>query len=246
VVDVMKSVLAIRHVHFEDLGAFGTVLETAGYTIRYSEAGLEPIAPSDADAADLLVVLGGPIGVYDDGLYPFLRETARLLERRLAAGRHTLGICLGAQLMAHVLGARVYPGTAKEIGWAPLSLTQAGEQSPLNHLRDISVLHWHGDTFDLPAGATRLASTAQTLNQAYAVGEHALGLQFHPEVEARNFERWLIGHACEIASVPGLSVAGLREDTARHAEITAVRAAHLLSDWFGIGHDADVQPKVNA
>ena len=242
----MKSVLAIRHVHFEDLGAFGTALETAGYTIRYREAGLDSIEPTEADAADLLVVLGGPIGVYDDGLYPFLRETARLLERHLAAGRRTLGICLGAQLMAHVLGARVYPGTAKEIGWAPLSLTQAGAQSPLKHLRDISVLHWHGDTFDLPAGATRLASTAQTLNQAYAVGEHALGLQFHPEVEARNFERWLIGHACEIASVPGLSVTGLREDASRHAGITAARAVDVLSDWLGIGPGAGIQPKVNA
>ncbi len=152
-----RTAAAIRHVAFEDLGSFAPVLEAAGYTVRYLEAADGLASPAVAEEADLLVVLGGPIGAYEDDAYPFLADELRLLERRLAAGRPLLGICLGAQLIARALGASVYPGAVKEIGWSPVRLTDAGESSCLRHLgRGISVLHWHGDTFDLPAGATRL------------------------------------------------------------------------------------------
>ncbi len=241
----MKSALAIRHVHFEDLGIFGPALSAAGYTIRYNEAGVDPSPQNAVETTDMLVVLGGPISAYEEDKYPFLLETLRILERRLASGLPTIGICLGAQLMARALGARVYPGPAKEIGWASISLTQEGTNSPLKHLRNTPVLHWHGDTFDLPANATRLASTDLTPNQAFSYESHSLAIQFHPEISADNFERWLIGHACEIGTVPGLSVAALREDTCRYAGALSGKAAQLLVDFLDDLKIASLQPNVN-
>jgi hypothetical protein len=121
----MKTVFAIRHVAFEDLDSFAPTLMERGYTIRYLEAGQDDLAALDPLAGDLWVVLGGPIGVYEEEAYPFIRDELRLLQARLEAGRPTLGICLGAQLIASALGARVYPGGRKEIGWKPLALTEA-------------------------------------------------------------------------------------------------------------------------
>jgi len=225
----MKTALAIRHVHFEDLGIFEDGLKEAGYGIRYMEAGIDPVA---GEKPDLLIVLGAPIGAYEEDKYPFLKDTLNLLEQRLAAQSPTLGICLGAQLMARAAGAKVYPGPAKEIGWSKLTLSAAGEKSPLQHLNGIPVLHWHGDTFDLPNEAVHLASTPLTRNQAFSLGKHALALQFHPEVKAEKIEHWLIGHACEIASQPGLSVTALREETKRLAHATCAEAKKLLADWL--------------
>ncbi len=224
-----KTALAIRHVHFEDLGAFRPELEAAGFTVQYHEAGVDDLRA--APDADLLVVLGGPIGAYEDHLYPFLTEEIALLEKRLAADRPTLGICLGAQLMARALGAKVYPGPAKEIGWAPLTLTEAGASGPLRHLGDAPVLHWHGDTFDLPDGAARLASTPLCANQAFARGASALAFQFHPEADGAGFERWLIGHAVEIAQAK-LSPRVLRADTERLAAEAGAGGRRCLRAWL--------------
>jgi len=227
----MKKVVALRHVQFEDLGAFEPALRDAGYAPRYCDIGRDTISDSDRDA-DLLVVLGAPIGAYEEDKYPFLLDELHLLENRLAAGRPVLGICLGAQLIARALGAAVYPGKVKEIGWAPVELTDAGRQTPIKHLDGIPVLHWHGDTFDLPKDARRLASTVITPNQAFAFGASTLALQFHPEVEAKGFERWLIGHTLEIASVPGLSVPVLRRETLDLSGQTASRGVRMLRDWL--------------
>jgi len=228
---MQRTVVAIRHVHFEHLGTFGPVLESAGWAVRYVEGGIDDIRHLDAAAPGLLAVLGGPIGAYEEDKYPFLADELRLIERRLASGRPIVGICLGAQLMARALGSSVYPGPAKEIGWHPLSLSEAGLASPLRHLGDIPVMHWHGDTFDLPQGAERLASTAICSNQAFSFGDTALGLQFHAEVDAGDIERWLIGHACEIAAA-GLDVTGLRGDAALHGKGLAAAGSRLLQDWL--------------
>lgn len=228
----MRSVVAIRHLAFEDLGSFGPALERAGYHVRTHDIGLdEPEALRDLDP-DLLVVLGGPIGAYEDDAYPLLREEISLLERRLAAGRPTLGICLGAQLMARALGARVYPGPEKEIGFAPLDLTGEGRASCLAALEGAPVLHWHGDTFDLPAGAVRLASTPACANQAFALGRHAIAFQFHPEVGRQGFERWLIGHSLELAQA-GREVAALRAEHAQLAPELERRGGACLAAWLG-------------
>jgi GMP synthase (glutamine-hydrolysing) len=225
-----KSALAIRHVAFEDLGSFGPVLESCGYAIQSLDAGYDDL--SDADC-DLLVVLGGPIGANDEADFPFLRDELRLIERRVGRGQPILGICLGAQLIARALGARVYRAKAKEIGFAPVSLTAAGRQSCLAPLADRAVLHWHGDTFDLPDGARHLAASEICPHQAFAWGadDSVLALQFHPEVTARGLERWFIGHSGELAA-SGLSVAALRADAARHGAALERAAGDILTRWL--------------
>ncbi len=232
----MAHALAIRHVCFEHLGTFGPALARRGYEVRMLDAGVDDLRGQPA--ADLLIVLGGPIGAYEETLYPFVRDEIALIERQLAAGKPVLGICLGAQLMARALGARVYPGQAKEIGWAPLTPTADGERSALAPLGAIGwqVLHWHGDTFDLPDGATRLASTAVTANQAFSLGANVLGLQFHIEANAEEIERWLIGHAVEIAAAPGVEVSALRADTLRWGRELAKAGPACLMRWLdGLG-----------
>lgn len=221
----------VQHLSFEDLGSFSAVLDDLGLVVRYRQAGVDELG-SSVSTADLLVVLGGPIGVYEEEAYPFLVDEVAALGHRLRAGRPTLGICLGAQLMAKALGARVYPGEHKEIGFSELTLSTDGMKSPLKHLAGSPVLHWHGDTFDLPEGAKRLASTALYPNQAFSVGTNVLALQFHPESEAARFERWLIGHACELARA-GVDIPALRADNVQLGRGLEEAGGRVLTDWLG-------------
>ena len=210
----MKRCVAIQHVAFENLGVFVQPLEEAGFAISYVQAGVVPLEPELWKDADLAVVLGGPIGVYQDDLYPFLADEKVLVASRLASGRPLLGICLGAQLMASALDANVYPGTAKEIGWGQVELTPAGLSGPLAELAAAPVLHWHGDTYDLPRGSDLLASTPITPHQAFRPGPGQLALQFHAEMDAAMMETWLVGQCCELG-VNGFDPRTIREDAHR-------------------------------
>ncbi|WP_112943920.1 glutamine amidotransferase [Rhizobium sp. UBA1881] len=226
-----KTVLALRHVHFEDLGLFADTLTDAGYDIRYSDVGDLDFCAGDPLAPDLLVILGGPIGVYDDH-YSFLEAERTFIRTRLEGGLPTLGICLGAQLIAAALGEKVFATGLKEIGFSQLMLTDDGMSSPLKHLEDVHVLHWHGDTYSLPLGAANLASSALVEQQAFSIGENVLGLQFHPEAETdRYLERWLVGHAAELGSA-GIDIAALRRDAARYGPPLATAARALLREWL--------------
>ncbi|SIT49718.1 Glutamine amidotransferase [Paraburkholderia piptadeniae] len=227
------EVLAIRHVHFEDLGSLERVLGDRGRLVRYLDVGFARIEAPDPVRPSLMVILGGPISAYDDDRYPTLGPLVAMIEKRVAAGLPTLGICLGAQLIARVLGSRVYPSGNIEIGWTPLTLTDAGKRSPLRHLdgAHTSMLHWHGDTFDLPQGAVHLASTPACQNQAFSWGKHVLGLQCHPEIRTDRFEPWLIGNAGEIAG-HGLDVRKLRADTATHGPKLEAAACTMFGEWL--------------
>jgi len=227
----MSTILAIRHIAFEDLGSFESVLNARGHDIRYIDAATEDLAALPHDTAAPLFVLGGPIGAYEEALYPFLNAELRFIEKRLAAKLPIFGICLGAQLMARALGARVYPAQTKELGWAPITLTGAGTRSVLKPLGSGPVLHWHGDTFDLPQGATNLASTAICENQAYSVGTHALALQFHIEAEAKGLERWYVGHTMELATAK-IAVPTLRAQSQELAPAAVQHGNACLTAWL--------------
>jgi GMP synthase (glutamine-hydrolysing) len=216
----MPNAVAISHVPFEDLGSLAGVLAERQFAVQTLDACTAQLQIFDPLAPDLLVVLGGPIGVYETVLYPFLARELEAIRRRLQAHLPTLGICLGAQLMAAALGAAVYAGSnGKEIGWAPLSAGADAAACPAMAellAPGVQVLHWHGDTFDLPAGAAHLAASARYANQAFAVDQYALGLQFHPEVQAAALERWYVGHACELGAAR-IDIPQLRAAAARHA-----------------------------
>lgn len=231
----MPDCLAIRHVAFEHPGTLSPVLAAHGFTTRLLDVGIDDIRHVHPLGADLLVILGGPVGAYETTCYPFLGQEMWLLEKRLAEGRPTLGICLGAQLMAQALGARVHPGPGKEIGWSSLKLTGAGYESALRHLDGVPVLHWHGDMFDLPEGAVNLASTPLCAHQAFLHGTNLLGLQFHGEVDADEIERWLVGHANEIA-IAGLDPRVLRTDSRTHGTPLKKAAAALFDEWLSTLH----------
>ena len=227
----MKRCVAIQHVAFENLGVFVQPLEEAGFAISYVQAGVVPLEPELWKDADLAVVLGGPIGVYQDDLYPFLADEKVLVASRLASGRPLLGICLGAQLMASALDANVYPGTAKEIGWGQVELTPAGLSGPLAELAAAPVLHWHGDTYDLPRGSDLLASTPITPHQAFRPGPGQLALQFHAEMDAAMMETWLVGHCCEL-DVNGFDPRAIREDARRLGAQARSAGVAFMRRWL--------------
>ena len=229
----MKKAVVIRHVAFEDLGSLAISLHQKNYEVNYVDISPGCLNNFDPLAPDLLIILGGPIGVYDEADYSFIADEIRVLEQRLTADLPTVGICLGAQLMARALGARVYSGQEKEIGWSPVKLSNAGRHSALNYLLpDYMVFHWHGDTFDLPEGSIHLASSSKYENQAFAWGKYSLALQFHPEVTARSLEKWFIGHAHEISNTSGLSVNQLRKDTSRYIRDLEDRSIKFWKIWL--------------
>jgi GMP synthase (glutamine-hydrolysing) len=227
----MKTVLAIRHVHFEHLGALEPLLAEAGYAVRYAEA--PSTSWSTLPLPDLLIVLGGPISVNDERDYPFLVPELALVKAQLEAGGAVLGLCLGAQLLARAFGCRVYPMGHQEVGWGPLESTESGRQHALRHLleRDLPVMHFHGETFDLPASAQLLASTALCKNQAFAVGARALGLQFHPEVTAELLESWWVGHTGALAELK-LSIPELRAQSQQNGPRLLSPLRAFLTEWL--------------
>ncbi len=228
-----KRALVIRHTPIDDLGAFRPVLLRHGYALDIVEPFHDDVRTIDPAAADLMIVLGGAIGVHDAATYPFLTDEIRLVEQRLATGKPLLGSCLGAQIMAAAAGARVYKNAAVEVGYLPVTLTADGEVSCLAELAhsDFMSPHWHGDAFDLPAGATRLAFSDLTENQAFSFGPNALALQFHIEADPRIIGAWLVAYIGDITRA-GLSVPDFRAAIQRHGPACAESGARLLAKWL--------------
>ena len=226
-----RTCLAVRHVAFEDLGLLGPLVSARGYDIRYHDAGIDRFDADTLIGPDLVVVLGGPIGVYEQQTYPFIDEEIAAVGARLASGKPILGICLGAQMMAEALGARVAPGPVKEIGYAPLTLTHDGRASVLASLGTSPVLHWHGDNCELPHGCTLLASTAHCPVQAFARERAQLALQFHLETEPAQFESWLVGHTVELSKA-GIDPGELRAQAKMLGPATRRLGQTVLAAWL--------------
>lgn len=176
-----------QHVPFEGLGSIGPWLEARRAVVTGTRFFEDPVLPG-AEGLDLLIVMGGPMSVNDEKLYPWLIAEKRFIAQAILRGKAVLGVCLGAQLIAAALGARIYPNGEKEIGWFPVySLpvpeTFPGEAGPSFRFPEESlVFHWHGETFDLPTGAVHLARSGVCLNQAFQYGRRVVGLQFHLEM----------------------------------------------------------------
>lgn len=226
-----KTIYAIQHLAFEDLGSLEDIFYDFGFRVRYFEAGVDDLTTA-LNYEGLTIILGGPIGVYETEDYPFLKDELEGLKQRLLENKPTIGICLGAQLIAHALGAKVYAGHQKEIGWSELEIKSLDSDSNvLTSLENIKVLHWHGDTFELPNNATLLASSTIYANQAFSVGNNILALQFHLEMIEESFEKWLIGHTCEIRHA-GLSIPQLREDNKLYAKKLESKSREVIQTFL--------------
>jgi GMP synthase (glutamine-hydrolysing) len=226
-----RRALVIRHTPWEDIAGFGPPLEAAGYRLEAVDVEDPAFAELDFDPFDLVAPLGGPMGVYQRERYPWIDGEIERLARRIASGKPVLGVCFGAQMVAAAMGVEVYRGPTREVGFSPLTLTAAGRSSPLRHLDGVPILHWHGDSFDLPEGATLLASTPAYAQQAFVRGA-VLALQCHAEMgEDPSFESWLDGSDNYLARA-GTDAATLRRDYAALGPACAAAGAVMIGEWL--------------
>jgi len=170
----------LQHVPFEGLGSIESWLVDAGYEITGTQLYASPLLPEVEDV-DLLMVMGGPMSVNDEQDYPWLAREKAFIRNVIEAGKPTLGICLGAQLIANALGGEVFQNSVKEIGWFPIRAAKTSNEAGFQFPEEIAVFHWHGETFSLPTGAVRIAESKGCKNQAFQLGAHVIGLQFHLE-----------------------------------------------------------------
>ncbi len=229
-----KKVWAIMHVTHEDMGSFEFFLRAFGIRPIPMLARNTDIAALDPSEPDLVLMLGGPMGVYEADNFPHLHHEIRFAEQRIASGKPMLGICLGSQIIAKALGANIYKGPkGQEIGWLDVNVTEAGMHTPVRYFDKAEgpVMHWHGDTFDLPNGATRLASSALYENQAYAYENNVLALQFHPEVTELKLERWYASgkHDMDEAKTNPETI---RADAQRYGDALRQRNRLFFTEWL--------------
>ena len=225
----MKRALIIRHVPVEGIAGFRQPIEAAGFHLDRIEASDPAFAALDLTEPELLIAMGGPMGVYETDKHPWIGPYVERLAHRLERDRPTLGVCLGAQLIAAALGAEVFPGPRKEVGYAPLQVLDP----VLAALSDMPVLHWHGDTFTLPAGTERIASTPLYREQGFRRGANVLALQFHAEMGAdERFHTWVEGWPHDIAA-GGTTAEQLTADHARFGPPSLAAGRAMIAQWLG-------------
>ena len=233
----MQAVI-FQHMSSNGPGTLLDILQEHNISCRTVYTAYEDITTFDALAPDLMIVMGGSPGVYQASDYPFLRHEQRILEKRLAADRPTIGICLGAQLMAAALGAKVYKGEqGPEVGWFDLTLTAEGKASPANAFESTRIMQWHGDTFDFPVGARLLASSEKYKHQIFTHGRNAIAFQGHIEVTADILADWYVGDAALFVKHPKL-LHSLRQDTAQYVKDMTNATQTFMKEWL-----ADVLPQ---
>ena len=228
----MRRALIIRHVPYEGVAGYRQPIEAAGYEVDRIDVTDPGFASLDLREPDLLIMMGGPMGVYEQDRHPWIGCQLRRLEVRLAANRPTLGVCFGAQMIAAALGGEVYAGPVKEVGFHPVRIHDGARDSPLRHLADVPILHWHGDTFTLPEGVDLLASSHVYAHQAFRRGPNLLALQFHAEMgEDERFHAWIEAWPESIVEAGG-DEASLRaaHDQLGPKAVAAGRA--MVSQWL--------------
>ena len=195
----------LQHVEFENLGSIGNWIQKHQHEITYTRFFTHDLLPG-VNEIDGLIVMGGPMSVHDELLFPWLRDEKRFIREVIDAGKRVMGICLGAQLIAQSQGAEVYKNAEKEIGWFPIRMNpKAGKSSVMDGMADEStVFHWHGDTFDLPEDAELLALSEGCRQQAFSLGDTVLGLQFHLEITETGIGKLIDNCGEEIVPAPNI------------------------------------------
>jgi GMP synthase-like glutamine amidotransferase len=214
----------LQHVPFEGLGSIEPWIVDRHHSLSATRFYANYPLPNVEDI-DWLIVMGGSMNIYEDDKYPWLTEEKRFIDRAIQQNKTAIGICLGAQLIADVLGAKVYAGQYKEIGWLPIELTaMAQDTAVFNSLpQQLTAFHWHGDTFDLPAGAIHLARSEACQNQAFVYNEKVLGLQFHLESTKESVQQ--IVNNCADELVEGKYIQKSAEMLLRDTNFRAIDSA---------------------
>jgi GMP synthase (glutamine-hydrolysing) len=226
----MSRLMVFQHVAAEPLGTLHARIRARGHRIRFHNFQRHPDAQPNVERYHGLIVLGGPMNVMDQHRHPHLKTELLAIEAALRQEKPVLGICLGAQLLAHVLGAPVRRHAQQEIGWYDLITTSTGQEDPvLGHLGDVApVFQWHGCTYELPAGAVQLARTDTCEQQAFRFGSTAYGFQFHMEADEAMIERWLrLPSYREELAAAGI---GRDEESIRAATATRMAAMRPLAE----------------
>jgi len=186
----------LMHVPFEGPGCIENWIQEKGHTVTFTKLYEEIIYPDSVDY-DWLIVMGGPMSVYDEDIFPWLTEEKKFIRSAIDSGKTVIGICLGSQFIADVLGAKVYPNKTKEIGWLEISKTN-NHHLIKNFQNKTTVFQWHGDTFDIPANAVQLFESDVCKNQAFIYDDRILALQFHFEATPASIHEMLIHGAAEL------------------------------------------------
>ena len=219
-----------QHVPFESLGSIESWLRSAGADITYTRF-FEPHTLPRPEDVDLLVILGGPMSANDEATLPWLVPEKRFIRGTVERGQAVLGVCLGSQLIASAMGARVYRNREKEIGWFPIfSTAPGGKAGVFRFPAELTVFHWHGETFDLPDGAVHLARSAACEHQAFQIGDRTIGLQCHLETTRESAEGLIADLRSELT--PGASVQSESEILAAD-ETTYARIHSVMYDVLG-------------
>ncbi|OYX60916.1 MAG: glutamine amidotransferase [Novosphingobium sp. 32-60-15] len=227
-----KTALIIRHVPYEGVAGFRDPIEAAGYQVDRVDVSDPGFSQIDLCHHDLLIMMGGPMGFYEQDQHPWISCQLRRLAKRLEADRPTLGVCFGAQMIAAALGARVYPGPAKEVGFHPVRIHDNAIDGPLRHLVEVPVLHWHGDTFDLPNGVELLASSHVYDHQAFRRGANLLALQFHAEMgRDERFNAWIEEWPESVVEAGGTE-SDLRAAHEQFGPIVVAAGQSMIADWL--------------
>jgi GMP synthase-like glutamine amidotransferase len=238
------DVLVLQHIACEPPGVYEDVLNERGATIQRVELDEGEPLP-DWRAFDAIIAMGGPMGALDEVDHPWLADEKRLIGDAVRSGLPFWGVCLGVQLLAASLGARVYPGSAPEVGLLPVTLTDEALADPVfaGMPRELLSLQWHGDTFDLPDGSALLAGSPAYPNQAFRFGSAAYGVQFHLEVSPALAREWAdvpaYDESLERVLGPGALDRLLAELEARSDGVLS-DGRRLFERWLGAVHGLDI------